>query len=307
MSIDVIQWNRSSAAELVERFVESLPSLETQRRISVVIDTLAQRVIRLLRTASRNQLAEESCSFFDIAEVAEKASKNEIRDAAKLLGRTLTLAVDQHNETSVDSILASYKKRSGPFLEMLLHSDQEFVLRRDVKTKFEEHPNELAINESHLSHMLRDFEKANLIVRVKAAGTKHVAIGLTQQGKKLALKIVPPKWPQLLQDEIDTGLPLGQISTLYEKLCEAGLPAEESLRALLDLAATPLIATSGSCPVRMMPKIERWPVISDYSIKFADTSGAESIHKPSVESPSNYEEQNLMLNDRRTNFAELTL
>ncbi|QDT10751.1 hypothetical protein [Planctomycetes bacterium K23_9] len=242
MSINVIGWDRMASAELLKQFRGCLPLLETERRASLIVDTIAQRLIYMLRTASRKQLATEAKTFFRLSELAEDASVNQtslgsISDAAMLFGRALSLAVDNHDDASIESTLASYDKRSKAFFEIMLESGSEPLRRTDLKRRFNDHPDDLAISESQLSHMLRDFDNANLIFRSRVTGGKQVVVGLTPQGREIAEQKAAPSWQPILRQFLDIGFDANDVAPLYEMLCDSGFPKDEVLLEVLRLAA----------------------------------------------------------------------
>jgi DNA-binding MarR family transcriptional regulator len=97
----------------------------------------------------------------------------------------LTTAGQRTDSTFVGAVLASHKKYATTILEALADAGEDGLPRRELLPL-------LGVTESHLSHILHDLAKADVIVRKTSPGLKEVRILLGPAGHdRIAEKILP--------------------------------------------------------------------------------------------------------------------
>lgn len=161
------------------------PLQELDRRGALFLD----RALWLLRQGSRTQIVDE-CVDLD-GFLASKAGKwvqatyPELFGAWAALSDLLGEAARRSDRASVDSILASLKGYGRTILEMLAERGAP-VPRSEILKR-------LDVSESHLSHILRDMDEADLIIRHRDQG-KQIVVDLGAVGREVVERSVLPAW-----------------------------------------------------------------------------------------------------------------
>ncbi|HEX9734550.1 MAG TPA: hypothetical protein VGG06_21470 [Thermoanaerobaculia bacterium] len=207
------------------------PEPKPARRVRAL---LLDRALRLLRTGSRTEIDDEATGLerFLASAEGQKLHKGsaEVFGGLSALARLLTGAADRADPAAVDSILRNHSGRGQQVLELLVGRGEP-VPRTRIKA-------ELGLSESHLSHVLRELEEADLIVRYRPGRGKEVLVKLGLVGREVVERAVLPSWIQLVIDRL-AGLRGGASidrERLAVELHEHGAPsrlAAEGLAAAL--------------------------------------------------------------------------
>lgn len=216
---------------------------------------LQSRTLRLLRQGSREEINEEALHLSRFLE--SENGKALGRDRAELYGGWCALADlliaagRRRDEAAVDSILQSYGGNARRLLEFLAgrgagrENDDEppvAVQRSEVKKHLE-------LSESHLSHLLRDLEEADLVFRYRVPKGREVMLELGPLGRRVVNTKVFPGWVTYLVhliselDEPDPG-------TIQRELVERGAPSEAVARELAEALARQSSAESPKTAAR---------------------------------------------------------
>ncbi|MGH9349634.1 MAG: helix-turn-helix transcriptional regulator [Vicinamibacterales bacterium] len=110
----------------------------------------------------------------------------------KALGALLAEAARRSDRPAADSILLSDSGRGRTVLELL--AEREGAVPRSVIRE------RLGLSESHLSHLLRDLEEADLIERIPAGREVRVALG--RVGREVVERTVLPAWLDYVLDHL---------------------------------------------------------------------------------------------------------
>ena len=161
------------------------PQPRPARRVRAV---LLDRTLTRLRAASRSEIADEAYAlhrFLD-SEAGETLARTgpELFGGLSAIARLLSAAADRADPAAVESILRNHKGRGQQVLEVLAGRGEPIpraVLRR-----------RLGMSESHLSHVLRELEEADLVVRYPSG--KEVMVDLAATGREVVERSVLPSW-----------------------------------------------------------------------------------------------------------------
>lgn len=168
--------------------LESLAaSPEHQALEQVLTALLLDRCLRQLRRGARSEIAEECLQLSRFLESpageALRVARPELHGSWGAFADLLAEAAGRSAPDAVDSILRNHKGRGQQVLEIL--AEQETPLRRSVLRE-----RLGGFSESQLSHLLRDLEECELIVRYRPEGSKEVLVELGALGRE---RIVPAK------------------------------------------------------------------------------------------------------------------
>lgn len=130
--------------------------------------------------------------------------------------------------------LPSSSSSLGQSVLELLAGEGQPVPRSEIKQR-------LGLAESHLSHLLRDLEAAELVVRLRAEKGREVMVDLGPEGRRIAATAVLPRWVSrltvLIGQAADGTLPGRE--ELARDLQEAGAPSRLAAERLADALARP--------------------------------------------------------------------
>jgi len=145
---------------------------------------LGHRTIYLLRRGSRIELVDES---IELADFLESEAGEGLRDALPELHASwsaledlLAKAADRSDRDAVDSILLSHRGRGQTVLQLLAEQGRP-VRRAEIRLALGED-----VSDSLVSHLLRDLEEADLIVRFRPRGSKEVLVELGPVGRDVS-------------------------------------------------------------------------------------------------------------------------
>lgn len=142
---------------------------------------LLDRCLRLLRRGARREIAEEALALSRFLESPPgetlRAVRPELHGSWASFADLLAEAAGRSAPDAIDSILRNHKGRGQQVLE-LLAEEASPVRRSRLRERLGE------ISESQLSHLLRDLEECELIVRHRPEGSKEVFVELGAFGRE---------------------------------------------------------------------------------------------------------------------------
>jgi DNA-binding MarR family transcriptional regulator len=211
---------------------------EALARLTAVV---TDRVIRQVRLGSSRECLEEALALHGFLETAHgeklKAHKPRFFHAWQALAAVLSVAGRRSDRTAIDAILKSHATHGRKLLEFLA-TQAESVRRADV-VEF------LDISESQVSHLLRDLEEAELVLRYRPEGVKEVLVELGPAGREVVDRSIAPPWVDRLVEYLRTlktdGVIEDDLTSLTDMLTQKGAPsrwvAEKLASALVDMNA----------------------------------------------------------------------
>lgn len=184
---------------------------------------LLDRSLRLLREASRELMLEEALAVSGgISGEAGEALRErspEAFGAWSALDQLLAEAARRSDRAAVPALLRGTQGHGLAILE-LLAAEGRALPRAEIRRR-------LDLGEAHLSHLLRDLEEADLILRYRPKRSKEVFVELGTVGREVVAQSVLPPWLERLEDalqKIAGGAPLVS-EALAAELAEAGAPS----------------------------------------------------------------------------------
>lgn len=203
--------------------LERVAAEPEERALSALTALLMNRVLRLLRQGSQEDLHEEALMLNRAlaipAGVHLRKGHPEAFGVWKTLGELLSGAARSTSRAAVPSILRSASGRGQEILE-LLAGESGPVPRTEIKRR-------LKLAESQLSHLLRDLEEADLVIRHRPEKSKEILVELGPVGREVVSRSVLPDWLERLThtiSEIANGAPLDS-GAFARGLQEAGAPS----------------------------------------------------------------------------------
>lgn len=221
-------------------------------------DVVLQRLTVSLRTRSRNELISEAAGISRLLRTAKTHGHDEIACTLEVVGRGMAIAASRNDPSAVDSVLLSYRSHGKRLLELIAEQGEDGMVRRQELVMA------LGIekkNDSMMSHMLRDFERAGLIFRTPAKGSTPVMVGLDYEGKKLVRERLQPEWIELIIDVLRS-LAVGyRKQSIIERFMAAGFPSHQGAERVADA----LLAVRG-IPIRLVRMIDELKGSQDQNI-----------------------------------------
>jgi DNA-binding MarR family transcriptional regulator len=234
--------------EIVEQASE--PSLQSFTGL------LLDRALGLLRQGSREAILDEALAvsrgISGAPGEALLARSRETFGAWTLLEQLLAEAGRRRDRAAVGSILLGTRGHGQAILELLAGEGQP-VPRSRIKRA-------LALAEAQLSHLLRDLEEADLIVRYRPEKSREVLVALGPVGREVSAASVFPAWVEsfiAVLGRIAAGDVPGQ-EEISRTLLEAGAPSQLAAGRLAEAtlqvtAALRPRSTGSSSPPRAEP------------------------------------------------------
>lgn len=185
------------AAELSTVF-EHLPKVDDPEDVAAIAALFENRALVLIRSGSSTELRDESVALNRF--VYSKAGRqmeprhHELIAQLKTVADMLARAAERTDPTFVSAVLSSHKKYAQRVVEFLWRAGEPVARQELLK--------ELDLEESHLSHMLRDLEDADVVTRLRSPGTKEVRIALAPVGRELVRRQYIPDWFRWAMDRI---------------------------------------------------------------------------------------------------------
>lgn len=201
--------------------LERVLAANSPELLTAFTDLLLDRALRLLREGSRDEIQEESLL---IARGVSGSLGQTLRETSlqafgawSALQELLAEAGRRSDRAAVPSILLG--NRGQAILE-LLAGEGRAVPRSEIRRR-------LDFAEAHLSHLLRDLEEADLIVRYRPEGAREVQVELGPVGQEVVSRSVLPAWVERFLAAL-SGMAEGasiQADALAKELQESGTPS----------------------------------------------------------------------------------
>jgi DNA-binding MarR family transcriptional regulator len=212
-------------APLLERAAEAFE----KEAIPVLTALLRNRILRLLRQGSRQEILDEAMMLnrFLAMETGARLHKREAEAYGRwsALGELLSTASRSTSRAAIPSILLGTQGHGMAILQ-LLAAEGGRLPRAEIRRR-------RGLPEAHLSHLLRDLEEADLIVRYRPERSKEVFVELGPA----AQDVVPQ--PSTAPASIDAPAPESRKVLTFRKADQVrfeevtDLPDGQSLRSLL--------------------------------------------------------------------------
>ena len=221
----------AEVAPLIQRAV-----LEADAKtLESLTDLLLDRALRLLREGSRQEILDEALAVSQ--GVSGKAGhalherSQETFGAWSALADLLGEAARRSDRAAVPSLLRSTQGHGLAILE-LLAGEGRAVLRAEIRRR-------LNLAEAHLSHLLRDLQEADLIIRYRPEGGKEVLVELGPVGREVVSQSVLPPWLERLIQSLETIAADAPVDAeaLARDLHEAGAPSRLAAERLAEAVA----------------------------------------------------------------------
>jgi DNA-binding transcriptional ArsR family regulator len=178
----------ASFEELVPVLERIAAAVGDRGRVDAAGGLVLHRALRLLRDGSRAEILKEGLALDGFlgsaAGEAVKAAQPDLYWGWAGLSALLGEAARRSDRAAVESILRSHDGRGRAVLELLAERGAP-VRRGELRER-------LGLSESHLSHVLRDLEEADLIERMQAG--REVVIELGPVGRDVAQRALLPEW-----------------------------------------------------------------------------------------------------------------
>jgi DNA-binding MarR family transcriptional regulator len=197
------------------------------------------RVIRMLREGSRPEILEEALAVSrGISGEAGRALREkspETFGAWSALDGILEEAARRSDRAAVPSLL---RGTLGPAVLELLAGEARALPRAVIRKR-------LDLGEAHLSHLLRDLEEADLILRYRPKGSKEVFVELGPAGREVVSQSVLPPWLDRLTQALAqiAGGSAVEAGALAQELEKAGAPSRLAAERLSEALAALTPAT----------------------------------------------------------------
>jgi DNA-binding MarR family transcriptional regulator len=243
---------RDAAPQQIAALLEQAAGQADERAASVLTALLMNRVLRLLRQGSRQEILDEALMLNRFLAMDAGDEMRQLRPETfgvwTALGELLSGAARSTSQAGVPSLLRSTQGRGMKILELLAEKGGA-ASRAEVRRRLE-------LGEAHLSHLLRDLEEADLIVRYRPTGSKEVLVELGPAGREFVTQSVLPPWLERLTSalsEIAAGSAFNS-EALAQELQEAGAPSRLAADRLVAAVArlAPAAAHRGR-PARSEP------------------------------------------------------
>ncbi|HEX3131886.1 MAG TPA: winged helix DNA-binding protein [Thermoanaerobaculia bacterium] len=240
----------------IGRLVERAAMEADPTTLKVATALLFDRALLLLREGSRQEILDEALAVsrgisYEAGSALRKTNP-ETFGAWSALDKLLGEAARRSDRAAVPSLL---RGTHGPAVLELLAGEGRALPRAVIRKR-------LDLGEAHLSHLLRDLEEANLIVRYRPEKSKEVFVELGPAGREVVSQSVLPPWLERLEETLQA-LAAGariQSETLAQELEANGAPsrlaAQRLAKAIARLSSVKPHPSSG----RRSPRKEkiRW-------------------------------------------------
>ena len=202
--------------------VERASGEADDQTLKILTALLLDRALRFLREGSREEILDESLALSGgISGAAGRSLRQrapETFGAWTALDQLLAEAGRRSDRAAVPALLRSTRGHGQAILEVLA-GEGHAVARAEIRQR-------LSLGEAHLSHLLRDLEEADLIVRHRPAGSKEVVLDLGPVGREVVERSVLPLWLKRLTSSLLDIARGGSVDpeTFARELHEAGAP-----------------------------------------------------------------------------------
>lgn len=222
----------ASFVELRPVLEQTTPGARDRPMAEAVGGLILHRALKLLRDSSRDDILAEGIALdgFLASPAGDqfKTAHADLYFAWQGLSALLGEAARRSDRAAIESILRSHEGHGRAVLELLAER-AEPVRRAEVRER-------LQLSESHMSHVLRDLEEADLIRR-RAAG-REVALALGPVGREVVARHVLPEWVRHLVDVLQRTRAAQadppDADTLADELARKGAPSRLVARQIAD-------------------------------------------------------------------------
>ncbi len=187
--MNISRFHGVPASELGPVF-EHLRSTTNAQERGAVASLFENRALGLIRNGSSTQLRDEGAALnrFLYSRMGREFEERDhaLSERLKTIADLVARAGQRNDAAFVASVLSSHKKYAQPMIEFLWRAGEPVPRQTLLR--------ELGIEESHLSHILRDLEDADVIARIRWPGTKEVRISLAPTGRDLVKQQLVPAW-----------------------------------------------------------------------------------------------------------------
>jgi len=194
------------------------------------------RALQLIRKGSSLAIAAEAAvlnrHLFSPAGRAIQQENPVYHARIATIADMLTQAGQRTDAAFLGAVMSSHKAYAKRIVEALAEAGEHGLPRRDLLTM-------LDIQESHLSHVLRALEKADVIARHRRPGFKEVRVVLGSAGRDLIEEKILPEWftrmEQFIADATQGTVP--EAHTVTESLEQANVPSRLMASRINNLVA----------------------------------------------------------------------
>jgi hypothetical protein len=190
-NVSISSFHAVLPAEIGEVVKRALSETDTEL-LEAWTSLFRNRALRLIRTGSSIDLRDESASLNrHLYAAAGRGLRDRNPNAYgrfQMIAEMLGEAAQRTDTVFVPAVLSSHNKYARPMLEMLSRAGREGVPRQQILARLK------IPSESYLSHILADFEKADLIIKLRRAGSKGVSVALGPAGRDLVRENLLPQW-----------------------------------------------------------------------------------------------------------------
>jgi DNA-binding MarR family transcriptional regulator len=219
----------------VAPLLERAAAEQELEHLEAVTALLLDRAFQVLRQGSRQDVLEEAKSLNRVLAGAGgeslKSNLPLVYGGWSALGELLSEAARRSDRAAVESILLATRGHGQLLLELLAREGRPLP-RTEVRSR-------LGLGESHLSHLLRDLEEADLIARYRPEGSREVLLELGPAGRQVSDRSILPEWVRKLADllgEIAEGRSISS-EEIARKLRTAGAPSQLAAERLAGAVA----------------------------------------------------------------------
>jgi len=213
---------REAPPAAVAPLVEKVAREPEEKALTALTALLMNRALRLLRQGSRQEILDESLMLNRALAIEAGAHLRQSQPEAfggwSALGELLSGAARSTSRAAIPAILSGSRGRE--ILELLAGEGRP-VARSEIKRQLE------FTSESHLSHLLRDLEEADLVLRYKPEGGKDVFVELGPVGREVVSQSVLPPWLEHLDNALSQATEGVAVSfeSLAQEFRQAGAPS----------------------------------------------------------------------------------
>jgi DNA-binding MarR family transcriptional regulator len=187
---NVSQFHYFDSSEMHPIVEQALAEKEDRAR-EAWIALFRNRALNLLRKGSSLALAAEAAVLNRhlYSPTGRQLQKDDSVYHARIatIADMLTHAGQRTDSAFIEAVLSSHRKYAQMILELLAEAGGDGLPRRELLSA-------LGVEESHLSHILRALEKADVIARHRRGGVKEVRVVLGHAGRDLIEEKVLPEW-----------------------------------------------------------------------------------------------------------------
>jgi hypothetical protein len=202
--------------------------------IEAVDALILYRTLERLRKSSRDEILQESLNLNEFLTSGEgktfQSNYSEKHARWSALADLISQAARRSDAAAAHSILSSHPTYGKKLLEILAANHQPVPRVSLVR--------DLEISESQLSHLLRDLEEADIVVRFKQG--REVMVDLGTVGTEIVERSIMPRWVEAAVNRLKS--PQASPSSAEEiakELIDLGAPSAIAAKILAEALAVP--------------------------------------------------------------------